>query len=268
MNDSDFNRRLRETFRAEAMEHVRALSLAVGELENSGDAAGKRDVIERIFRTTHTLKGAARMVGEGDAEALCHALEQQLSEFKQHPENLPRSIAGDLNRQVNAVAAALGLNQEAMPPVPEQNGAPETAAEHPQRSTQATAHPGAPSMRAAHPLNAGQVRVPAARLDALLARAEEMVSARLSGDEHAAALRVLAQRGATAKREWERARPSVAALRRFVDSGEESPIGKELLALVHYLDSQQEFTRAWSDDLNKLARGAANDQRRIGTLVE
>ena len=271
MNDPDFNRRLRETFQAEASEHVRALSNDVFELEKAVDATARQAVVERIFRTTHTLKGAARMVGEADAEALCHALEQQLSVVKHQPENAPAGLAADLHAQVGLVARVLGLGM----PEPSSDSTATTATAAPvaaaAKSTTGTTAPFAPTATpppAPLPTGSGQVRVPAARLDALLMRAEEMVSAKMSGDEHAAALKAAAHRGATWKKEWERVRADVAALRRFVDSGEHSPIAKELNTLVHYLDAQHEFTRAWHGEVVKVAQAAAGDQRRFGSMIE
>src|SRR5689334_2623512 len=99
MNDPDFQRRLRDTFQAEASEHLRALSRDAFALERTEDREQHRVLTERIFRETHTLKGAARMVGEADAEAVCHALEQQLSGLKQRGERVPPAVIAELHEQ-------------------------------------------------------------------------------------------------------------------------------------------------------------------------
>lgn len=264
MSDPDFTRRLRETFHEEASEHVRALSNDAFELEKATSAAERHALVERVFRTTHTLKGAARMVGEDDAEALCHALEQKLSTVKQSEDGAPASLAGEVHAKIEEIARSLGLRSEsgyrAEEPIQ-----PEIAAAAPGETSPA-------SMTASAALSApvvpAQVKVPAGRLEALLVRAEEMVTAKLSGDAHATALRLAAERGAVWKKNWMRVRSDTAALRRFLDSGEDSPIAKELKSLVHYLDEQHEFTRSWHGEIVKIARAAAADQRRLGTMID
>jgi two-component system chemotaxis sensor kinase CheA len=250
MDDPDFRRRLRETFQAEAREHLHAISHAAFALEKAAPAEHPA-LVERIFRETHTLKGASRMVGEIEAESLCHALEQQLSGLKQAGKQVPAPVVADLHDQIAEITRLLGLQAA---PAAAPAAAPEKAAE-----------PDAAAAVAA----ASTVRVPGARLDALLQRAEEMVSARLTGEQHVATLRSLSERGLAWKKELERVRPDIATLRRHVDNGGgSSPVAKELTALLHYLDWTHEFLREFHGDVAKLGKGVGSDQRRLGGMIE
>lgn len=251
MNDPDFRQRLRQTFQAEAAEHLRALSQDALALEQASPAEHPA-IVERVFRETHTLKGAARMVGEMDAEALCHALEQRLSTLKQSGASLGREEVAALHGDIADIARSLQLS---VAPAVEPTRDPARASE-------------TPSAPAPAPAAAGLIRVPGTRLEAILNRAEEMVSAKLSGDQHAAALFTFGERGLAWKKEAERVRPDLAVLRRFVDAGTPSPIASELDALLHYVDWSHEFVRELTGDVTKLAGRVRQDQRRLGTTIE
>ena len=55
--------RLRAAFAIEAQEHLQSISSGLVEIESSPGAADA--ALERVFRAAHSLKGAARAVGEG-----------------------------------------------------------------------------------------------------------------------------------------------------------------------------------------------------------
>lgn len=74
-------KRLLATFRVEAEEHLRSIRTALDDVAN--DPASERAAahLESLFRSMHTLKGAARSVGLDSFEATCHRSETMLSEL-------------------------------------------------------------------------------------------------------------------------------------------------------------------------------------------
>lgn len=74
----DFARELQATFRVEAQDHLQSVEAALVTLERS-DAAARDALFERLLRTLHTLKGAARAAGRAEIERLCHAQENVIS---------------------------------------------------------------------------------------------------------------------------------------------------------------------------------------------
>lgn len=74
----ELQRRLLAVFRTEAGEHLATTAGAIDAL--AGDA-GSEDAIELLFRTVHTLKGAARSVGESSIESVCQAWEKVLRQL-------------------------------------------------------------------------------------------------------------------------------------------------------------------------------------------
>lgn len=84
MNEAEFLRKLHEAFEMEADEHFAVISRTLAEIEHLGPVdlpAG----VERIFRETHSLKGAARAVGRSDIEALCQIMESLFALWKRNP---------------------------------------------------------------------------------------------------------------------------------------------------------------------------------------
>ncbi len=71
----DFSEEATEIFHLEAEEHLQAISMYVAALENSPT---DREPIQGIRRATHTLKGAASMMGFHTIADLCHILEDLL----------------------------------------------------------------------------------------------------------------------------------------------------------------------------------------------
>ena len=72
---NDFGEEAAELFRLEAEEHLQTISMHVAALEN---APNDRAPIQGIRRATHTLKGAAGMMGFRLIADLCHILEDLL----------------------------------------------------------------------------------------------------------------------------------------------------------------------------------------------
>jgi len=78
----DFTERLLSTFRVEADEHIRNITVGLIELEKGLESQVKAGIIETVFREAHSLKGAARAVSLGDIEVICQHLESVFSGLK------------------------------------------------------------------------------------------------------------------------------------------------------------------------------------------
>jgi two-component system chemotaxis sensor kinase CheA len=80
--DKDFLQRIQATFRIEAEEHINAFSFCLNELENSQSKESHARMVETMFREVHSLKGAARSVGQKEIESVCQPLEKLFSMLK------------------------------------------------------------------------------------------------------------------------------------------------------------------------------------------
>jgi two-component system chemotaxis sensor kinase CheA len=200
--ESDFLLKLKETFKLEADEHIRAVTTKLLDLEKSTPSKEQAEIIETIFREVHSLKGAARSVNLREIEAMCHPLESAFSALKHKEIALTPTLCDLLHRCVDFLSqliATLGkewtpscksqarelikllgnaVKGEVLPEVP----VPPPAAGQP---VSVVPEP-APAMRHevaldVKPSLAETVRMPINKLEPLLYQAEEMIQARMTG---------------------------------------------------------------------------------------
>lgn len=93
--DDQFLKRIKETFRIEADEHLNAFSGNLIELEKTQTDERLAEIIEAMFRAIHSLKGAARSVDHKEVESICQPLESVFSAIK-HKEIILSPYSFDL----------------------------------------------------------------------------------------------------------------------------------------------------------------------------
>lgn len=222
-NDKDFLKSIMATFKAEAEEHIQAIAEGLAELPRMPSAGARSELVERIYRDTHSLKGAARSVGLVAIEAICQALEDVFAAVKktelpvsgglsaavqQVLEEVRRLIEGRKTVAANTSQIVADLKAAAAPrhasaapvsePVAPVSGQPAAQAGA-ARSADAveTAKPEA----ASHSPLADTVRVPVVQLEALLRLAEELLRIELmSAQRSAETATLLEMHGAWMKR--------------------------------------------------------------------
>src|SRR5579872_7081681 len=93
-------------FRIEAREILEGLTRDVLELEKG--SAGK-DVVARLLRLAHTLKGAARVVKLSRTAELAHGLEDALAPYRESGGPFRRELPNELLRAIDAIGGELAL---------------------------------------------------------------------------------------------------------------------------------------------------------------
>ncbi|MBI4390884.1 MAG: Hpt domain-containing protein, partial [candidate division NC10 bacterium] len=187
--NQDIKARLLATFRVEAEEHLQAITANLVALDRGLPAAEAGGLVEATFREVHTLKGAARSVSLMDVEALCQALESLLSRMTRGRLPLSRPLLQRLQEGVDGVARLLAGGEapagvrELIDRLERVSDDPAAEAAEPAATPPppAEAHSGpAPSLPATD-----TIRLPTARLDALLLQAEELLAPNLAAAERA-----------------------------------------------------------------------------------
>jgi two-component system chemotaxis sensor kinase CheA len=113
-------------FRIEARELLQGLSQGVLELEKG--AVGK-DLVNKLLRLAHTLKGASRVVRQPGIGDLAHAIEDSLAPYREGRESIPPFRINELLRLLDAIGTKLGsLEPET---TPEASVSPRPAGEEP-----------------------------------------------------------------------------------------------------------------------------------------
>lgn len=82
--EKEFFDKLILTFKEEAKDHLLAISRELIVLESPLDDEKKQELIDRIFREAHSLKGAARAVNQKAIQDCCQSLENLFAEWKTH----------------------------------------------------------------------------------------------------------------------------------------------------------------------------------------
>ena len=103
--DQEFEKKLLATFRIEAEEHIRAISLRLLDLEKSSTDEERMALIETVFREAHSLKGAARAVNASEVESICQAIESAFSALKHNRLSLSPGLFDVLSSSVDMIGA-------------------------------------------------------------------------------------------------------------------------------------------------------------------
>jgi two-component system chemotaxis sensor kinase CheA len=104
--DGEFLRRLLETFRVEADEHIDVLADGLVELERLPEAPAQLTLVETLFREAHSLKGAARAVELTTIESICQAVESVFAAWKRQEIVASAALFDTLNEALDALRAA------------------------------------------------------------------------------------------------------------------------------------------------------------------
>lgn len=200
---AQLSQRLMSTFLVELEGHVRAIERDVMVLERGdGDAA---QTYISLFRSAHSLKGAARVIGLDGIETACHRLEEIVKSLQDGR----RKADGPLFQLLLSTADALSATGRGIAEQRENAGSPLLAV-LPRLAATSETQPASveePSqlatmvMSVSKPTQDATLRVAANKLDALLAQDGELLIARRRSANHAVMLEKLLQRARDAQRE-------------------------------------------------------------------
>ena len=292
--DDEFLQKLLATFRVEAGEHLQAMSAGLLELEHRPPAERHAEVIETVFREAHTLKGAARAVNLREIETVCQSLENVFAALKAGRSTVPTTLYDLLQQAIGELGAVLSVEGEGMaagagemigslarrlddalrsqpvPPVPAAVPQPVPRVESVKTGKEA---PAAHSSVADPSLVAGTVRVSAHKLDMVMRQVEELLMPRLAATQRAAEMREFAASFGGRKKQWERIRPALRTVERYVEkenSGTETRAlrAPELTRLLEHLEGDHQFLKTLEQQLLRASALAAQDGRMLAGMAD
>ncbi len=106
--EEEFKKRLLETFRIEAGDHLKAISSGLIKLEKTGNQDERRKSTENIYREAHSLKGASRSVNIRSFESICNTLENVLGRWKREEITPSRDMFDKMHTLVDFMSEKLG----------------------------------------------------------------------------------------------------------------------------------------------------------------
>lgn len=282
MDKDGLIQRLMATFVAELEEHARALEADLLALEKKPAAPERGEIFNTLFRTAHSLKGAARSVGVTPIEMAGHHLEEAIAAARDG-----RSLVdGDFFALLLPVVDGLADAARRLRAGNDLTDAPLNAVigrlsrpQAPQaRRGAAASIPEAPGLSAAaapaSPAWTGTVRVPAEKLDALLMQMGEIVAIRHRAEARGEEAAALEDTVSEWRKEWRRVEQGITLLlRRDADAATssseedarravlrrqvEQALGRSKDGLSHLEHAVQHLAAATRDDRSVLEQTAA-----------
>lgn len=295
----EFAAKLLQTFKLEADEHLKMLSDGLLALENASPSENQKDIIEKIFREAHSLKGAARAVNQYAIQNICQNVENVLAALKTGQFKPTKALFDALYMAIdligNLVSDALKgevSNQDKLPMAMEklnellkgnlvlENTAPKDVKAIAPKPTQ----PIMGNLPKSKPLSAqvgsegekeapkkSTIRVSLQKLDALFHQTEEMLVVKLASRQQVVAFRSIQKRLA----EWEKEcevmekrlhlipEPSKAYSKGMNEAS--LTLSRQILT---FLDEQRFSLKSFKDELNRLDRATSQNARLVGSLVD
>jgi two-component system, chemotaxis family, sensor kinase CheA len=266
MDKDDLVKRLMVTFVGELEDHVRALERDLLALEKKPAVDAKGELFASLFRTAHTLKGSARTVRVDLLETTGHHLEEVFAAARDG--RLPVDAAffelllatvdaiGEAGRRLRGNGHLAGglldgvIRRLAMAMGPREETAPAAPVE-----AAVLAHPATQEW-------SGVVRVPAEKLDALLAQTGEMLMVRHRAEARGNAAAALQELMATWHREQRRLEQSAAQLLKYDIDPEAPSKARDGIAQHRRLEA------AIRNNREVLSRFEANLERLVADLAE
>lgn len=294
--NDEFLKRLLATFRIEADEHLQTMSSGLLELEKMPAGARRAEIIERVFREAHSLKGAARAVNLTQIESACQPLESVFAALKNNQLAASPPLLDLLHQTIDALGGLLvpqtGAPETRKPvigrlirqlddaltgplPAPAQPAAalPQVMpASTPAAPNEAVETGDAPSPAPPHSLISETIRVSTAKLDGVMRQAEELLSPRLASGQRVRELREAAALLAGWKKERARIQPTLRLFESLCEQdGKNNDAARgpqQMRRLLDYLDAEQRFIKTLEDRLAKLKKSAEHDQRTLTGMTD
>jgi two-component system chemotaxis sensor kinase CheA len=268
--ENGLRRRLLSTFKVEARDLLNILTSGLVRLEKSPSANIQAEIVEIIYRGTHSLKGAARAVNVADIETICQSLEDIFSEWKESGRaDLSKETFDAVFSTVDVINKIILSTEEGQAPVDkgkiakvleELSVIKTTEKEHglegeTEKELQKPVH--LPTVPASE-----TVRISTAKLGSMLLEAEEMLSAKIISSQHLTSLRDINSEFELLKKECRKVYldlPKVAA-------GKAERRGME--KVEEFLALTQTHIKILEGKISSLARSSAQFNKSLDMMVD
>ena len=288
-----FLKKLLATFKVEAQEHIKILSLGLIELEKASTPEKQGEVVETIFREAHSMKGAARSVNMTEIEVLCQSLESVFAGVKGKEIALSPGLFDLLHQAVDSLrslvsqigtkptASEISRLAELVERLSEAatgSGSKERGA----RSREQRAEFGEQTLPSSDSLTAGDItptpiinetmRVSATKLRSIYLQAEELLFSKLAVGQRVAELQEVKSAFAIWEKEWAKLHPEVKKFRHtFEKEGEQISTRRNSspsLSLLDFFDWNYSHLRSLENKFTALLKSAERDHHSLGRMVD
>jgi len=262
--EEEFLKKLLSTFRVEAREHVSAITSGLIELEKAPDEK-QIEIIETVYRETHSLKGAARSVNIKDIESICQSMENIFAALKRKEIKTSPQLFDALYNAIDCISKLISaekINVLEKSQINEHIHRLEEAlkaAIHPQPVSQPSEANEKPETAENKqffltPSNTETIRISTVKLDSLLLQVEELLSVKLTASQRADELRDISTSFAVWKKEWAKVQPEVRRVQHA--------------RLLEFLEKNHAIIKSLESKLTALSESTEYDSRMLGGMVD
>ncbi|RKP46454.1 hybrid sensor histidine kinase/response regulator [Trinickia fusca] len=265
--------RLLATFKVEADERLKGMSVLLVELEQTSAGARVAQIVETLFREAHSLKGAARAVNLNSVEMVCASLESELAALKGQERAVPPALIDALSGGIDELAALLAPGTVSGVP-----GAP--AFPSPQAIEERAKPPSSQDQGATAP-SSETVRISTAKLEMLHAEAEELLAFKYSLGDLIGELDALSAAMAGFRKSWDKPANHARLVQRAGEktSGEHAAVGPDdenggeadrrhtTDKLITAVLCAEGFAKTMEDRLARLRAQAEREQRAMSSAT-
>ncbi|MSM39352.1 MAG: response regulator [Geobacter sp.] len=272
--DSELQKRLLATFRVETRERLETIGTSLIDLERGPSVDLEQELIEAVFRETHSLKGAARSVGIAAIETVSHGLESVFSALKRREISLAPPVFDLMHASIDLIGRLLPSLEAA--PTSEENEQVRALNQRLVRAAKGQYSP-PPEKTALPPTEREEtaiekstppktVRIATEKLDAVLQQTEGMLTAKLAAAQQVEELREVGRSLALWDNEWKKVQPAFRRLRRLrqVDGID----GDQYGVLFEFLDRNHATVHGLAHRLAQITKTAELDHHHLGGMVE
>jgi two-component system, chemotaxis family, sensor kinase CheA len=292
--DKELLKKLLATFSVEAAEHVTAISSGLVELERAPSPEKQMEIVERVFREAHSLKGAARAVNLVRVEGTCQSLEALLARLKAQEIAFSTELFDQLHQMLDALGVQLSAESDETAPVDESLPPQTPMPRNPSKSILPHGEPralhsvedtGSRRTTIPQPENTPQsvhfedqkqvasetLRIRSSKLDALLRQTEELIPVKATVAQRVIELREISHALISWEAEWRKIRPLAHALPSLVNA-ESRPSTQRATKISAFLDRDENALNSIKQKLTALGKRLEYDrhafERRVDDLVE
>ncbi len=279
--NDEFLKRLLATFMVEAAEHITAISSGLIELEKSLPPERQAEIIEAVFRESHSMKGAARAVNQSVIESVCQSFEGVLSALKRREIVPSRDLLDLLHRSVNVIEAVLSKGAGSKVVIRDLiseldkastgSGLGEATKSAEIKSADVlfpVSDQTQPSEELAAPVPGGTaetIRISKQRLDSILLQAEGLLSAKQLMAQRTAELHEVIAKLAVLKKEWVKIRP---VMRRIGVAAGKNDGGALVKKMLDFLDTQGEHIAKLHGSIAAIGKASEHDNRSVAAMAD
>src|SRR4030042_24341 len=279
--DNECLKRLLNTFKVEAEEHINAMSSCLIEMEKASTVEMQIEIIETVFREAHSLKGAARAANITEIEATCQSLESVFAALKRKEIALSPELFDILHEAVDTLSKLLLSTDAERPPaedflikelIHQLENISKGGRQLPKQAELKKAEGEMPITEAYRPLDeekpmaSATIRISISKLDSVLLQTEELLSAKLSAHQRVSEFQEINTALSAFKKELTKFRISDSGFRNIILKSPQSAVRNPQLNEI--FNWNHNYIKSLESKLIKRTKSNAQDFRSLSVMVD